>query len=173
MQVELREKILKILQATRDMAIATNRPDGYPQNTTVSFVHDGLSLYFGCGTHSQKLANLRRDGRVSVTLTAPYTSWAEIQGLSMSARAHELHAGEDIERIGALMLERFPAVGDIELAEPGDFALIEVVPEVISVLDYTQGFGHTDVAIVTKGDISQTRRGERHIWVPPVKRQRV
>jgi hypothetical protein len=33
---------------------------------------------------------MERDGRVSIAVTAPYDSWSEIQGLSMSARANSV-----------------------------------------------------------------------------------
>ena len=41
------EKIVKILSGATDMTIATVRPDGYPQATTVGFVNDGVKIYFG------------------------------------------------------------------------------------------------------------------------------
>src|ERR1700731_3853356 len=33
-----------------DMTIATVREDGYPQATAVSYVNDGLAVYFSCST---------------------------------------------------------------------------------------------------------------------------
>ena len=50
----LREEILSVLKGASDMTIATIRPDGYPQATTVSYVSDGLTIYFGCAAESQK-----------------------------------------------------------------------------------------------------------------------
>src|SRR5215471_12176377 len=44
----LRQEILSILKAAGEMTIATVRPDGYPQATTVNYVSDGLVIYFGC-----------------------------------------------------------------------------------------------------------------------------
>jgi hypothetical protein len=43
--------------------------DGYPQATTVSYVSDGLTIYFGCGEASQKARNLARNTKVSLTVT--------------------------------------------------------------------------------------------------------
>ncbi len=51
---------LDILDKALDITIATNRPDGWPQATTVSFVSAGLTLYFGTDAHSQKSANIER-----------------------------------------------------------------------------------------------------------------
>jgi hypothetical protein len=38
MDPALREEILSVLKGATDMTIATIRPDGYPQATTVSYV---------------------------------------------------------------------------------------------------------------------------------------
>ena len=38
-----------------------------------------------------------------------------------------------------------PATAQIKMPEPEDVAVFRIVPEVFSVLDYTRGFGHTDL----------------------------
>ena len=58
MDAALREEILSVLKGASDMTIATIRPDGYPQATTVSYVSDGLTIYFGCAARSQKAQNV-------------------------------------------------------------------------------------------------------------------
>lgn len=166
MKTELRQKIEQILDGAKDMAIATLREDGFPQNTTVSFVNDGLTLYFACGASSQKAKNLARDGRVSITLTAPYTKWTQIKGLSMGAQAHAVATPDEIEHISSLMSKRFPEITEIEGFEDADVTFFKVIPEVVSVLDYTLEFGHTDFALVSEGDVADTRAPETHIWLP-------
>ena len=47
-----KEEITSILDDASDMTIATVREDGYPQATTVSYVNDGLNIYFGCAADS-------------------------------------------------------------------------------------------------------------------------
>lgn len=54
MNPALRSEILAILDGANDMTPATIRPDGYPQATTVSYTHDGLTLYFGCGASRRR-----------------------------------------------------------------------------------------------------------------------
>ena len=48
MDAALREKIMALLNEHRIMTIATLRPDGWPQATTVGYVNEGLTLYFLC-----------------------------------------------------------------------------------------------------------------------------
>ncbi len=141
----LRDEILAILTAANDMTLATIRTDGYPQATTVSYANDGLLLYFGCASDSQKARNLARNGKVSLTINLPYANWGEIRGVSMGGRAAPVSDPRENERAGRLLLQKFPE-GIAEYASGGmqGVALFRVTPEVISVLDYRKGFGHTD-----------------------------
>ena len=66
MDESLKRRILELLDRHRVMSIATLRPDGWPQVTTVGYANVGLTLYFLCGRDSQKAANLARDDRVSL-----------------------------------------------------------------------------------------------------------
>ena len=57
MDNSLKSKILELLDQHRIMTIATLRPDGWPQATTVGYTSQGLILYFLCA------ANLAREHR--------------------------------------------------------------------------------------------------------------
>jgi nitroimidazol reductase NimA-like FMN-containing flavoprotein (pyridoxamine 5'-phosphate oxidase superfamily) len=146
MNPALRDEILAILDGANDTTLATIRPDGYPQATTVSYAHDGLTLYFGCAGDSQKARNLASNDKVSLTINLPYGNWSEIRGLSMSGRARRISDPREAEQAGQLLLRKFPE-GIAEYASDGleGVALFRVSPEVISVLDYRKGFGHTDL----------------------------
>ena len=45
----------------------------------------------------------------------------------------------------ALLAREFPQWGAVP---PGDVSIVEMVPKVISILDYARGFGHTDLVRV-------------------------
>ena len=64
----LKSKILELLDQHQLMTLATNRPDGWPQATTVGYVNDGLTI-----SQSQKAANLARGSRVSLTIVKVLT----------------------------------------------------------------------------------------------------
>jgi nitroimidazol reductase NimA-like FMN-containing flavoprotein (pyridoxamine 5'-phosphate oxidase superfamily) len=87
----IRKKIVTLLDRHRTMTIATLRPDGWPQATTVGYANDGMTLYFLCGPDSQKAANLARDDRVSLTIDDDTPQVMEITGLSMVARARRVN----------------------------------------------------------------------------------
>lgn len=143
----IRQKILTLLGEHRIMTIATLRPDGWPQATTVGYAHDDLDIYFLCGPASQKATNLARDDRVSLTIDHEIPQVMEITGLSMAGRARRVTEGAEAERVMRLIMARYPeqAAMAMPMPAPADVALFHVTPTVISVLDYSKGFGHTDM----------------------------
>lgn len=137
--------VLRVMDEANDLTLATVRPDGYPQATTVSFAHDGLSLYVGIGKDSQKANNLRHNNKVSLAINLPYADWRAIKGLSMSGLAEILDAHE-VETAKACLLKRFPQIAEWADTEAASaVAFVKITPQVISVLDYSKGFGHTDL----------------------------
>jgi hypothetical protein len=144
MEQSIRHEILALLEAGRDLTLATLREDGGPQATTVSYVSDGLSIYFGCSARSQKARNLARDPRVSAVVDLPYESWDQIRGLSLGGTAARLTDPAEITSVGRLFLARFPQISGVFATGDEELALFCITPVVISVLDYRKGFGHTE-----------------------------
>lgn len=143
---EQRERIAAILDAGLDLTVATVREDGYPQATVVSYANDGLAMYFGTWSKSQKAQNIAREPKVSVAITLPYKDWNEIVGVSIGGRAQRITDSAELERVGAIMMKKFPQVAEFAGAmDPAEMAFIRIDPEVVSILDYTKGFGHTDL----------------------------
>ena len=142
-----KQQILSLLDSHRIMTIATLRPDGWPQATTVGYANDGLTIYFLCGTESQKAANLAKDNRVSLTIDSDTDQVMDIKGLSMAAHAERITDPEEGMKAMGLMFSRYPEQKDIpfEAPKPEDVALFRLTPKVISVLDYSKGFAHTDL----------------------------
>jgi nitroimidazol reductase NimA-like FMN-containing flavoprotein (pyridoxamine 5'-phosphate oxidase superfamily) len=58
MDEALRSTILEVLCRHHTMTLATIRPDGYPQATTVNYIHDDFALYFATDATSQKSGNM-------------------------------------------------------------------------------------------------------------------
>jgi general stress protein 26 len=141
----LEATIVRLMSTTNDMTIATIRPDGYPQATTVSYVSDGMKIYFGCNAASQKARNLTANDKVSLTINAPYASWNEIHGLSLGGNAARVTDKAELARVRNLMLGKFPQIAQYGMDGEGDIAVFRISPKAISLLDYTKGFGHTDL----------------------------
>ena len=149
MDDSMQKKIRGLLDGHRIMTIATLRPDGWPQATTVGYVNEGLTLWFLCGLQSQKARNLALDDRVSITVDHDTPDLMSITGLSMAARAHRVNDRAEAEKVIAMLPLKYPdappSTAQMKMPGPDDVALFRVVPEVVSVLDYTKGFAHTDL----------------------------
>jgi nitroimidazol reductase NimA-like FMN-containing flavoprotein (pyridoxamine 5'-phosphate oxidase superfamily) len=149
MDALMKQKILTLLEAHRIMTIATVRPDGWPQATTVGYVNDGLTFWFLCGLESQKAKNLAHDNRVSITIDHDTPDIMSITGLSMAARAQRVSDPSEAEKVIGMLPLKYPdappATAQMKMPAAQEVAIFRVVPEIISVLDYTKGFGHTDL----------------------------
>jgi len=148
-----RADALEILKGTIDLTLATIRPDGYPQATVVSFAHDALTLYAGIGLDGQKAHNIRQNNKVSATITPPYSDWHHIKGLSIGGVAEFITDEDELQLASSRMLSRFPQIqtmmsGTAHLPWAGA-VFIRITPKVLSLLDYQQGFGHTELYAVS------------------------
>ena len=134
----LKSKILELLDQHRLMTIATNRPDGWPQATTVGYVNEGLTIYFLCSPQSQKAANLARDNRVSLTIDHDVNDPMAITGLSMAALAQPVTDPSEVAKAMNLLVTRYPEYAAFPMPKPEEIAVYRVLPKVISVLDYSK-----------------------------------
>jgi nitroimidazol reductase NimA-like FMN-containing flavoprotein (pyridoxamine 5'-phosphate oxidase superfamily) len=147
MDDDIKAKILALLDQHRIMTLATLRPDGWPQATTVGYVSKGLTLYFLCGIGSQKADNLDRDDRVSLTIDHDTPDLMAITGLSMAAHAQAVTDPDEADQVLAMLPTKYPADTSLPMPMPtrDQVRIFKLIPTVISVLDYTKGFGHTDL----------------------------
>jgi len=147
MDEDIKKKILALLEQHRIMTIATLRPDGWPQATTVGYVSEGLTLYFLCGIQSQKAANLAQDDRVSLAIDHDTSDIMAITGLSMAGHAQPVLDRAEAQKILNLLPTKYPEQVSLPgpMPTPDEVGIFRVTPTVISVLDYSKGFGHTDL----------------------------
>ncbi len=177
MMPRLRSLILQLLEEHRVMAIATNRADGWPQVTMVGYVNDVFLLYFFVARNTQKYANILRDPRVSIAIGTDATDPRDIKGLSLAGLVSEVIDRSEYDDISKLRLKRYPeyvtlrAASDADAAgrisarpPPTSIALFRIAPEVISVLDYSQGFGHSDLVAFSERDLDVHVHSVRHRW---------
>ncbi len=145
MNDEIRKKILGLLDQHRLMTITTLRPDGSPQATTVGYAKDGLILYFLCGRDAQKARNLARDDRIPLTIDHDTSDPIAISSLSMAARAQPVDDPTEVEKVFRLLPLKYPEYMGLAMPKLEEIRIFRVRPTIISVLDYSLGFGHTDL----------------------------
>lgn len=159
------------------MAIATNRPDGWPQTTLVGYINDGFLPYCFIARNSQKHANILRDSRVSVAIGSDAPRPLDIKGLSFAAKASVVSDPSEIEHVCELRLKRYPEYAAvpppvvqagraqrISTRPSSNVILLRLAPEIISVLDYSKGFGNADLVTFSERDLDLHVSSERHRW---------
>lgn len=146
MNQETEQFILDLLKDHNILTFATVREDGYPQATTVAYANDGLAIYFATGRDCQKVHNLRHCNKVSLTIDRDYADWQQIKGLSMGGIAEVLTDSKETQKAIACLENKFPELhGWISAEVLEDVVFVKITPQVISVLDYTKGFGHSEL----------------------------
>lgn len=153
MKTALHDFIVGFLNRHRILTLATSRRDGWPQTTTVVYINEELILYCFVSRLSQKYANIRRDSRVSVAIAGDFESPSNIEGLSLAARAEFVYDRAEYDRIGTLLLKRTPEFISWGRLNPAFSPLVRMTPQIISVIDYSKRFGHSELVKVSARDL--------------------
>lgn len=164
MKREFKAQIVDLLNQHRIMTIATNRPDGWPQATVVGYANDGLIIYCLVSRDSQKYANIMHDPRVSLAIANDYPQPLQIKGLSIAARAVEAPDLGERDHVAEILLKRYPEYRVLPRPNPATMPLMRITPEVVSILDYSKGFGHSDLVKVSNADLAEFVEARRHNW---------
>ena len=160
----MQDKAIQILDANRLMAIATVRPDGWPQSTMVSYANEDILLYFVISRESQKFKNIERDDRVSLAVGRDFHDPVTIKALSIAAHASEVSDPKQRDRAIKLLLERHPGLRKLAQPEPGHSAVMRANPNIITILDYSKGFGHADLLTVGPGGLTDMTPARDDDW---------
>ncbi len=107
--------------------LATIMPDGSPQVTPVWVDYDGAHVIFNTAKGRVKERNLRRDGRVALTISDPTNPYRYIQ---VRGRAEISEEGADahIDRLA----KKYLGVDTYPYRQPGEVRLIvRITPEAV------------------------------------------
>ena len=147
----MEDKAVHILDSHRLMSIATVRPDGWPQNTVVGYANDGLLVYFLISRASQKFANIQKDDRIAIAVAAEPDDVRNIRALYAGAHASEVTDPDQRQHAWKLLTERHPNLAEFELPDRSRTAMMRALCKYLSILDFSQGLGHTDELTVGAG----------------------
>jgi nitroimidazol reductase NimA-like FMN-containing flavoprotein (pyridoxamine 5'-phosphate oxidase superfamily) len=158
----MHEKAIEILNSHRIMAISTLRADGWPQTTIVGYANEGLTLYFLIFRTSQKLANIRRDKRISIAVGGEPKELGQLTAVYAAAHATEVTDHGDRARAWDLLQSRHSNLIDFELPERTEAAMMKATCQFMSVLDFRKGPGHIDeISIGSEGTARHDARTDQ------------
>jgi hypothetical protein len=141
-------------------------------------VNDGFLLYCFVARDAQKYANILRDPRVSIAIGNDVSRPSDIKGLSLAAMAGPVTERDEFDYIAGLRLRCYPeyATSPPKAAtdgsaqrvaprpSPDNVVLLRIVPKIISVLDYSKAFGHSDLIAFSDRDLDMHVDSHRHRW---------
>lgn len=145
MSADLEALIREIIRTHRVLTLATVRPDGWPQATTVGYASEGTTLYFLCAAESQKAANIAQCNKVSLTIDDDPDDIMSLKSLSMAARAEFVTDSSRFPEIFRMLVSKYPQARDLPIPDPSTVRYVRLTPTIVSVLDYSKGFAHTDL----------------------------
>ena len=145
MDEALRSKILEVLRRQHLMTLATIRPDGYPQATTLNYIHDDFILYFATDAASQKSGNIKLNNKVSVAIVDRAQDFYKLRGLSMSGTAARVGEKDRADALALRLFRRLPQSRRFVPEDAKQLAVYAITPVAMALVDYASGFGTTYV----------------------------
>ena len=113
--------IVALMDSQRLLTLGVNRPDGWPQVTTVGYVNDGLNIYMG-----------------------------DAVGLSLAGRASEVRDPHLIAGINRLVAARYPDV-NVYCPSGESVAVIHVAPLIIAPVAVADGRSRPQTFAIGEG----------------------
>jgi nitroimidazol reductase NimA-like FMN-containing flavoprotein (pyridoxamine 5'-phosphate oxidase superfamily) len=135
--------ILNLLAHHNVMTLATIRPDGFPQATTVYYVNTSFTLYFGTEATSQKAGNIALNNKVSVAIAGETGNPYKLKALSLSGVATKIVDSRRSRELQLLLFKALPGAKRFAQVESNHLFVYSITPVAISLVDYVAGYGKT------------------------------
>lgn len=122
--VAIPDKYKDLLTGKKAFAsLATLMPDGTPQVTPVWFDYDGKNLLFNSARGRQKDKNVRRDSRVTMTISDPENPYRYIEVRGRVTDITQEGAAEHIDKMAKKYLDK----DKYPFAQPGEVRVLYTV----------------------------------------------
>lgn len=147
MSQDLKEKIVAYLDAHRHCALSTVSREGTAHVSTVSYVNQGLGIYFMTDPSSRKAKNIENCPRIAIAVTEDYLDWDDIRGIHLSGTVEWVKDEAELKKAQKMFADKFPQVHKYLGAYGVTIDIIpflKITPRSIDYLDYSQGFNHWD-----------------------------
>ncbi|MFH1403936.1 MAG: pyridoxamine 5'-phosphate oxidase family protein [Candidatus Altiarchaeota archaeon] len=142
MDQDLIDKMLEYMGSHKVARLALS--DGQkPSAYTVYYLNEGLHLFFETEHHSEKVHIMEANPMVSLTIDEDYEDFREIKGIQLFGKIR-IHSKRKIPHIVKAYEDKFPVVMELG-GIPDNHVFVEVIPEKIYYLDYTETLGYKKV----------------------------
>jgi PPOX class probable F420-dependent enzyme len=128
MSRRLTKKVAKLIAAERVCRVATAGADGQPHVVPVCPVVVGQKIYFGSGKDAGKVANLRANPRIALTVDVYSEDWSRLLGVMVQGTARLIARGPEFQRARARLYDKFQQYSKEAALAPSDSVIVEITP---------------------------------------------
>jgi general stress protein 26 len=126
------ENIICDFLRTQATCVIATCSDSIPRASTVEFFPTALTIYI-ITEGGRKVENIKKNPRVSIALSAPFTGWESLKGLQMSGTAEIGRKGSQIFEEG---IKAYKKRKDLEKVLMPDFMnVLKIIPFEIDYID--------------------------------------
>jgi nitroimidazol reductase NimA-like FMN-containing flavoprotein (pyridoxamine 5'-phosphate oxidase superfamily) len=128
MAMRIKKAVTELLDRERVCRVATAGPAGMPHLVPVCQVVVDGKVYFASGTEGRKVANLRANPQVTVTVDLYSEAWAHLKGAMIQGRARLIERGALFRKIRARLYAKYPQYSREATLDESDSVVVEVTP---------------------------------------------
>jgi PPOX class probable F420-dependent enzyme len=126
--MRLNKKLSKLIARERVCRVATAGADGKPHVVPVCHVMNGGKIYFGSDKNARKVANLRENPRISLTIDLYSEDWSQLRGVMIMGTVNLIERGPRFTQARARLYAKYPQYPEEAALGATDSAIVEVTP---------------------------------------------
>jgi PPOX class probable F420-dependent enzyme len=126
--MRLTKKLSKLIARERVCRVATAGPDGATHLVPVCHVLAGQKLYFGSGNDARKVANLRENPHIALTIDLYSEDWSQLKGVMVQGTAALIERGARFKQARARLYGKYPQYQEEAALATSDSVIVEVTP---------------------------------------------
>lgn len=127
--MRLNKKVSKLIARERVCRVATTGADDEPHVVPVCHVLAGEKIYFGSGNDARKVANLRENPRIALTIDLYSEEWSQLKGVTVQGTATLIERGPRFKQARARLYEKYPQYPEDAALATSDSVIVEVTPK--------------------------------------------
>jgi nitroimidazol reductase NimA-like FMN-containing flavoprotein (pyridoxamine 5'-phosphate oxidase superfamily) len=126
--MRIKKAVAELVDRERICRVATAGPSGMPHVVPVCQVMIDGKVYFASGTDGRKVANLRANPQVTVTVDLYSEAWAHLKGVMIQGRARLVSRGPLFRKTRARLYAKYPQYSREAALSESDSVVVEVTP---------------------------------------------
>jgi nitroimidazol reductase NimA-like FMN-containing flavoprotein (pyridoxamine 5'-phosphate oxidase superfamily) len=126
--MKLSKKVSKLIARERVCRVATTDADDIPHVVPVCHVLAGEKIYFGSGNDARKVANLRQNPHIALTIDLYSEEWSQLRGVTVQGTATLIERGPRFKQVRARLYVKYPQYPEDSALATSDSVIVEVTP---------------------------------------------